>query len=396
VLPRRLRAYAQGFVHSVGALSGLISLLFGGGLTRNGNDEGYRVYYYIYAGIFAFSAILCTILYNPPPRNLELELKFHEKIQKLDWPAYILLTMGIVFFCIGLSWSQDPYPWSDPHVAVPFAVGFSSIIALVLYALFIKKDGMIHHRLFQHRNFPIVLGCLFVEGMGFFSVQSYVPTESSLLFTSDPVLVGAHLSVVFASSIFISGAGAAYSWKTKTLRPPAMLAYVSFIIFYVLAATVTTNTPDANFWVYPIFAGAGVGLCLASLMTAAQFATPMELISTTTGLVLAVQNVGGTVGLAVYNAVYNDGIASNLAPKVAAVTLPLGLPKTSLVSLTAAIKSGDPQTLSVIPGITPEIIAAAGLALQETYVIAFRYVWVTAGAFSTAALVGNYQNPSPV
>lgn len=131
-------------------------------------------------------------------------------------------------------------------------------------------------------------------------------------------------------------------------------------------------------------------------MTAAQFATPMELISTTTGLVLAVRNVGGTVGLAVYNAVYNHGIASNLAPKVAAVTLPLGLPKTSLVSLTAAIKSGDPQTLSVIPGITPEIIAAAGLALQETYVIAFRYVWVTAGAFSTAALVGNYQNSSPV
>ncbi|KFX98665.1 hypothetical protein O988_04249 [Pseudogymnoascus sp. VKM F-3808] len=390
VLPRRLRAYAQGFVHSVGALSGLISLLFGGALTRNGNDEGYRVYYYICAGIFAFSAILCTILYNPPQRNLEIELKFHEKIRKLDWPAYILLTMGIVFFCVGLSWSQDPYPWSDPHVSVPFAVGISSIVALVLYALFIKKDGMIHHKLFQNRNFPIVLGCLFVEGMGFFSVQSYVPTESSLLFTSDPVLVGAHLGVAFASSIFISGAGAAYSWKTKTLRPPAVLAYVSFIIFYVLAATVTTNTPDANFWIYPIFAGAGVGLCLASLMTAAQFATPMELISTTTGLVLAVRNVGGTVGLAVYNAVYNHSIASNLAPKVAAVTLPLGLPETSLVSLTAAIKSGDPQTLSAISGITPEIIATAGLALQETYVIAFRYVWVTAGAFSTAALIAAF------
>lgn len=390
IVPRRIRPYAQAFVNSAGCLSALVSLLFGGALVRNGNNEGFRIHFYIAAGLYALSALLCMFLYNPPPRDLQVELKFREKIKKLDWPAYFLLAVGIVLFCVGLSWSQNPYPWSNAHVSAPFAIGVVFLIGLVLYSWLLKKDGMIHHRLFQHRNFPIALGCIFVEGLCFFSANNYIPLEAAVLFTTDPVLIGAHLSVALAAAIVISGVAALYMSKTKTLRPMAMLAYLLFIIYYVLAATITTSTPQANFWGYPVFLGAGIGMCVASLITAAQFATPMELIATTTGLVIAVRGLGGAVGLAMFNAVYNHGLAANLGTKIAAATLPLGLPETSLGLLAGALLSGNPKALAEIPGITPTIIAAGGLAVQESLVIALRYVWVTAGAFSAAGLVGKH------
>ncbi|KAH8703170.1 major facilitator superfamily domain-containing protein [Talaromyces proteolyticus] len=390
VLPRRWRPFAQGFFCSAGALSAVASLLFGGALVRDGNNEGFRVYYYVCAGVFALSALLSTLLYNPPPRNLQVELKFYEKLGKLDWPAYALLTGGTVLFCMGLSWSQNPYSWSDPHVVAPFVVGVGLLIGLISYALFVKKDGIVHHKLFLHRNFAIALGCQFVEGLSFFASNNYWPSETRKFLSPDTLLVGANYTVAFIAGIIIAGFGAAFSWKTKLLRPPSTLAFVLFIIFDILAATITINTPDANFWVYPIFVGGGMGLCLANGMTVAQFATPLELLSTTTGLILAVRNLGGTVGLAIYNAIFNHCITSNLASKVAAATLPLGLPETSLSLLVDVLNSGNLEALSTVPGITSAIKSAAEIAQLQTYVIAYRYVWVAAGAFSASALVATF------
>lgn len=388
VIPRKLRSWAQGFVNIIGCLGGLVSLLFGGALVRNGHNEGFRVYFYICAATFALVAILCVFLYNPPPRDLQRDLKFSEKIRKLDWPAYFLLSSGVILFCIGLSWSQNPYPWTNARVLVPFTIGLVLLICLILYSWLIKKDGMIHHELFQHRNFPIALGCLFVEGLAFFSANNYIPFETSVLFTSDPLLIGAHLGISFVAGVIFAGLGGAWSYYTKTVRPPAIFAFAMFVIFYILSATINTSTPEANFWAYPIFVGGGVGLCITTLMTAAQFATPPELISITTGLVLAVRNLGGTVGLAIYNAVFNHCINANMAPKIADATVPLGLPENSLGAFISALTANNATALAGIPGVTETIIAAGGRAVEDTYVIAFRYVWVTAGAFSFCALIG--------
>lgn len=388
VVPRKLRSYAQAFVNFVGAAAALVALLIGGGLTRYGHNANFRIYFYICAGVFALGALATGLLYHPPPRDLQKNLTFKEKMRQLDWPAYFLLTSGLVLFCIGLSWSQNPYPWSDARVSAPFAVGVVLLICLVLYVCFIKKDGMIHHSLFRHRNFPIALGCLFAEGLSFFSFNNYLPFETSILFTTDPLMIGLHFGIAFIASIPISAVGGAWSYHTKTLRPPAMFALLLFVAFFATIATVNVHTDPANFWGYPVIAGSGLALCIVCLMTLAQFATPPELISTTTGLVIAVRNLGGTVGLAIYNAVFNSSMSNNLGPKIAAATLPLGLPESSLGPFIGAITAGNQTALAHIPHVNEAIIAAGALAVKETYVVCFRYVWVTAGSFAAAALIG--------
>lgn len=261
---------------------------------------------------------------------------------------------------------------------------------LILYEWLIKKDGMIHHRLFQDRNFPLALGCLFVEGLAFFSANNYFAFQTNILVTTDTVLVGAHFSIVFISGICFSAVGAAYCYMTKSIRVPVIGGFTSFLAAFILLATVTTSTPKNVFWGYPVFLGGGLGLSVTSLMVAAQFSTPPDLISTTTGLVLAMRNLGGTVGLAIYNAVFNHEVAQNMAPKIAANTIPLGLPKSSLGALISGILASDFAGLDKIRGVTPDIIKAAVLAETEAYTVAFRYVWVTAGAFSAAALIGSF------
>ena len=80
-------------------------------------------------------------------------------------------------------------------------------------------------------------------------------------------------------------------------------------------ATTTVSTPT-NPWGYIVISGVGLGICLNALIVLAQLSTPVDLISRASGLMISTRGFGGTVGLSIYNAVFNSAISSNLGPNV--------------------------------------------------------------------------------
>lgn len=167
--------------NGLGSITGLV---VGGALNRSNDPaaDGFRYYFYMATGWYLLSAILCAVAYNPPATEKQREFRGRslEKLQKLDWIGYFLLAAGLVLFCVGLSWSQAPYLWSDPHVSATFAVGLVLALVLVVYETWFKKDGMFHHGLFtENRNFAIALFCVFAEGVAFFAANTYFAFQVS-------------------------------------------------------------------------------------------------------------------------------------------------------------------------------------------------------------------------
>jgi MFS family permease len=184
VLPRRWRSLAQAAVMIANALALASGLVIGGALNRHGNPDGFRYYFYIATAIFAIAAVMCLFAYRPLPTKLQIEYSFNKKIAQLDWIGYALLASSLVLFCVGLSWSQNPYPWSDPHVSASFAVGVFLALMLILYETRFKKDGMFHHSLFKGKpNFTIAIICVFCEGIAFFAANIYFAFEVSINFS---------------------------------------------------------------------------------------------------------------------------------------------------------------------------------------------------------------------
>lgn len=105
VLPRKYRPFGQATANVAAALGGLVALLTGGAMTRNGNHEGFRNYWYFSTAVYALATLLCFILYNPPVRPSQLGLTNVEKLKKLDWIGYVLLSAGL--------------GWSFSNVTVP-------------------------------------------------------------------------------------------------------------------------------------------------------------------------------------------------------------------------------------------------------------------------------------
>jgi hypothetical protein len=205
-------------------------------------------------------------------------------------------------------------------------------------------------------------------------------------------MVSVHYAIVFIADIVSSVLAGTYCSLNKSIRLPATWAFVLFLIFNILMANIHVQTSGNNIWGYPVFLGVGLGMCLSPLLAVAQLSTPPHLIATASGLMISVRSLGGAVGLAIYEAVFNHGITTNLGSKVAAATIPLGLPSTSVGPLIVSLTSGDAAAAEQVPGATLAIIKAAALAVQEAFVIAFRYVWIAAGAFTLVALAGTVQS----
>jgi hypothetical protein len=406
VLPRKYRPFAQAADNVAVSLGGLVALLVGGAMTRNSNHVGFRNYWYMSAAIYAIATVLCLVLYNPPPQKAQMGLKNGEKLRRLDWIGYFLLTAGIVLFTMGLSWSQNPFGWSNVHILASFIIGVALVACFAVYETKFKRDGMFHHDLFANNwNFVIALVCVFVEGLAFFSANNYFAFEISLLYETDPLSTAVRYSVAFILYLISTILAGAYCSTTKKLRIPTVVAFCFMIIFFICMATATPDSSKAT-WGYPVLLGIGLGICLCTLVTVAQLSTPPELIAITSGLMICIRSLGGTIGLAVCEtssnfcylnifaniyhtdkAIFSGKLSASLATTIGAAVLPLGLPASSLPEFIGDIIAQNSAGLATVPGVTPQIIDAGVRGSYEAYCIGFRFIWVAAACFTVPAVV---------
>lgn len=387
VIPRRFRPFAQAGVNISIAIASVVVLLAGGALTRNNNDDGFRVLFYINAGLFGVATVAIALLYNPLPREMQKTLTQKQKLARLDWIGFLLLSAGLTLVCMALVWSDNPYGWRNVHIIATFTIGCVLLISLVVYETRFKKNGMSHHALFKRgRNIGLAIGCIFVEGLVFFALNNYYAFEVSVLYEHDSLLVGLRYSIcfiVFAVSTALTGL---FCTTTKMLRYPIVVGFGSFVVLMICMATANLSS-NAALWGYTVIFGSGIGILLNTLMTTAQLGTPPELIASASGLIISTRSVGGSVALAIYNAIFTHTLSTNLGTKVLKAVLPLGLPLSSIGPLIGLLISGTIDGLTHIPGITGPIIQAGGNAVLQSFVPAFRYVWVTAGCFAFVATI---------
>lgn len=90
------------------------------------------------------------------------------------------------------------------------------------------------------------------------------------------------------------------------------------------------------------------------------------------------------------DAILSSGLDKKLVPNIEAAVLPLGLSPSALPAFIAALVADDKVALSSVPGISLQIIEAGALGLQNAYLYAFRWIWVTAACLSFLGIVGTY------
>lgn len=308
---------------------------------------------------------------------------------------YFLLIAGLVRTCAGLSWAEKPYNWPDPHVLGTFIVGIVFCAARVTYEWKFTSADMFHHALSssaaQTSQSPSAPSLSKECSSSVPIITSH--TRSRQCKKTDRLIITTRYSITFILALFAITAGA-YCLHFRIVRLPNSAAFLSFIIFFVLMATSSPKFSQ-QVWGYPEFLGLGLGVCLNTLVTAAQFFTPPELISLASGLIIGVRSFGNSIGLAIYNTIFATTISRELVSRMPNAVVPAGLPASDIPKLILVLTGHNSKAVAAIPGMTPEIARMAEVVFKDAHMVAFRWVWVLVGSFAFVALIWRLflQNP---
>jgi hypothetical protein len=207
-----------------------------------------------------------------------------------------------------------------------------------------------------------------------------------VLYEHDAVLVATRYSIMLICASIGALLTGWYCAATRKARWVTVLAFIIIFIAFFAAMASTNRTTNTLVWGFPILMGLALGMTLTTLVTVAQLSTPPELISTASGLIISVRSLGGTVGIAIYSAIYAEQM-NHSAANIAKVAFKNGLPDESVKYSVGALLSQNQTALMEIPGVKPSIIVAGGNALLDTYALAFRHVWIAAACFVVVAAV---------
>lgn len=234
---------------------------------------------------------------------------------EFDAAGLFLISAGLVFVLLPFSlYSYQPLGWKSPMMIGFLVIGFSMLIAFVLYERFAAPKTFIPYRLLKNRTIlgaNILSGLLFV---GFFLWNTYFSSFLQVVnglnldeatYVTNIYTVGSCLfSLVVGIVIRISGR---YKWVALYFGVPVTVLGVGLMIHF--------RQPDESVGFVILsqlliaFAG---GACVITEQIAAMAATEHQYIAVVLALEGMFTSVGGGIGSSIAAAIWTDVFPAKL------------------------------------------------------------------------------------
>ncbi|KAF1979191.1 MFS general substrate transporter [Bimuria novae-zelandiae CBS 107.79] len=391
ILPLKYRTVANGCAFLGGAVGGLVGGL-GAGAVANVNPTGWRLIFWIQAGLHGATALGLFAFYWPKKRTDYPKMSFKEYVWACDPIGSVLFIAGATLMLIALNWAGGTYAWSNPHVYAPLTVGIVLILAFCIYEWKGRSDGMVAHVFFSNGpNFWLATFAFAVEGWIFYSAVNSVTPQIilNLGFEDNSWDIAVRQLSYQLPSLSFSLVVTWWATRFKDLRSPLVVTYAIFLIATICFANIRPSwgTPQI---IFAVLSGIGTSGPLTLLVAAVQFTSPHAFLSTATGLAFSARAIGGAFGSAVINAIINGRLNSHYAGDVSSAAIDAGLPSSSVSTLLEVMGSGtlsSTLTGKGVPGANESIMNAAWQASYWSFARAYRLGWWSVVPFVALATV---------
>ncbi|MFB6079748.1 MAG: MDR family MFS transporter [Haloferacaceae archaeon] len=230
-------------------------------------------------------------------------------IDLLGVALLLLVTVAIVFVS---EWGGSDYAWTSWQVVT------LGLVALVGTGIFVIQEYTVDEPILPIHLFtnPVVVGTLglsFTAGVGRLVIISYVPTFLQYTRGISATYAGVLLAPMILGMTGVASIVGQLLTRTGRYKPFPIVGSVFAGVGFFLLSTIHGSTPFSVVAAYLGLSGAGFGLIMPVLTTAAQNAVdPADLGSVTTTLSY-LRALAGGLGVAVFGSIYSNSLTSRLA-----------------------------------------------------------------------------------
>jgi len=299
VVSPRERGRYQGYFGAVFGAASIAGPLIGGFIT---DHLSWRWAFYVNVPL-GIAALVVT--------SITLPSSIRTRQVRIDWFGIALLTGAITSFVLFTTWGGTQYPWSS---GIIIGLAITSVVLAVSFFIvqFRTPEPTMPPRLFRLRTFNVASSVSFIVGMAMFGSIAYLPTflqiaNGASASNSGLLLMPFMLGLLCASV----GAGQVVT-RTGHYRVFPIIGMGVATVGMFLLSTLQTDTSLWTSGAYMAVLGIGIGLVMQIMILATQNEAPVDDLGVATASVSFFRAVGGSVGVAVFGALFNHRLADML------------------------------------------------------------------------------------
>jgi EmrB/QacA subfamily drug resistance transporter len=285
---------------------------------------GYLLDHFAWGAVFLINlplvaaGVLALAVYLPETRG--------ERARSVDGAGILLSSAGLVAVIYGLI-EAGRDGWIHPSVLVPVLAGVALLAAFIAWERRTRAP-LVDLSLFSDRAFTVGTALGTIANFALFGLLFVMPQYFQDVGGSAPLGTGVRLLPMIGGLILATRVGPRLVRRAGPRRAIVAGLVLSATALGLGATTgVGTGYAFAALWITLL--GAGIGLTLPAAMATAMGALSTDRAGAGSGLIQALRQVGGTIGIAVLGTVLSTGYHARIddagVPTAAAATVRSGV-----------------------------------------------------------------------
>jgi EmrB/QacA subfamily drug resistance transporter len=292
VVPPAERGRYQGLFGGVFGLATVIGPLTGGFIVQHAS---WRWIFYINIPLGLFALLVIGAVLKPGGKRTQHEI---------DYLGAIYLCMALVGITLFTSEGGSVKAWSDPLLWCILAFGVVGLIGFI-HEERLAAEPIIPLTLFRDRSFLLSSLIGFIIGMSLFGSVTFLPLYLQVVKAATPTQAGMQLLPLMGGLLTTSIISGRIISRTGRYRFFPIAGTLLASVGMALLTTIATDSPTWHLYLFTCVMGMGLGMVMQVLVLAVQNTVAQNLIGVATSAVTLFRSVGGSIGVALFGAVFS-------------------------------------------------------------------------------------------
>lgn len=348
VIAPKDRGKVQGVFAAVFSVSSVVGPLLGGWFVESFT---WHWIFYINIPLGLLAVLGFGYSFRPTGRRVK---------RKIDWMGAASLSVTLASLTLLTSLGGRTFPWNSIEI---IGMGIAAILALAVFIWAEKRaeEPLLPLTLFKENVFWVTSIIGFVAGAAMFGSLTFLPIYLQIAKGTTPTVSGLMLIPMTFGILVASTLAGRWMGRTGKYRWLPIIGTSCLIVGMLLLSRLQVDTSTPVFAISLAMVGAGMGCIFPVVTTAVQNAVPREQLGTATAAGLMFRQIGGSLAVAVFGAIFSARMATLVGDTVESAGEGLQVSPAMLAQMPAEARAHLAE--SVVSSIHPIYLLAAGLGL---------------------------------